>query len=69
MSQQEEGYRSAVKIGLAIVLAIIFGPWLTMIVLAFFLEPRTGSWGAWPHIIGGGWIVAWVAFVVWTRLR
>lgn len=69
MSQQEQGLATAVSIILAILAAVAFGPWLMMILLAWIFEPRTGSWGAWPHIVGIGWFVLWVGFWVYSRFR
>ena len=60
MSQQEDGLRSVVKAAMIIFVAVIFGPWILMLAAAWLLEPRTGSWGAWPHIVG----LTWASFLL-----
>lgn len=72
MSQQETGLREAVTILGCIIAAIAVGPWLFMIVAAWIFEPRTGSWGAWPHVVGIGWfalVVVGVCLIFWPRFR
>lgn len=69
MSDLENGLRSAVKGFMVLAAIVIFGPFLLMLGAAWLLEPRTGSWGAWPHIIGGGWAALLIGFLAigWFR--
>jgi hypothetical protein len=70
MSDLESGgLRSVVKAALVILAFVLFGPYLLMLAAAWLLEPRTGSWGAWPHIVGGGWAALVVALLVLGWLR
>jgi hypothetical protein len=69
MSDQERGLRSAVLFVLGLIVAVIFGPWLLMLAAAWVLEPRTGSWGAWPHLIGLIWALLVVALLLYGRFK
>lgn len=52
-----------------VALLVIFGPWLVLTSAAWLLEPRPGSWGAWPHILGLTWaaLVIGLALYGWFR--
>lgn len=69
MSDLENGLRSAMRGFLVLLAIVIFGPYLVMLVAAWLLDPRTGSWGAWPHIVGGGWALLVVGSLVIGWLR
>lgn len=69
MSDFDNGLRHAMKVTLMIFVAVVFGPWIIMLLAAWLLEPRTGSWGAWPHVVGLGWavIILGLALYGWFR--
>lgn len=69
MSDFDNGLREAMKAAMVIFVAVVFGPWIVMLIAAWLLEPRTGSWGAWPHIIGLGWATLLVAFLAYGWFR
>lgn len=69
MSQKQQVLHETGKFILAVIIAVMFGPWLILLGLAWLLEPRTGGWGAWPHIVGLGWLALIVFAIAFEWLR
>lgn len=69
MSDFERGMREAMQITVIFVVAVLFGPWLLLVIAAWLLEPRTGSWGDWPTYLGVGWALLVCAVVTWWLTR
>lgn len=69
MSDQARVLSRAAKAVAIFAMAILFGPWIVMILLAWMLEPRAGAWGLWPHAVGIGWLVFLISWLVYSRIR